>query len=182
MDTTKFKALIVITPIVLCLVGGFGSYYLYHKGYVAGKQETEIQHQKEKEAWETKVTQLQNEFDSKEKEITQQYQIKISRLNQQLSSFKTAPKTEIKYITQYVPEAKTSQLSWGFVAYHDRASLGLDLSTMITEDKKEECPYTLEDAMYAIGHNYTACNQCQIKLKALQQIVKDYQSQQVKLK
>lgn len=172
---SQWTMYLVLSGVVLGLLGGVG-YRLYDYGYNAGASAIQTELVAQRQEWESRIAASQLEVDNLSRSIELNYVPEQKRLKAQISSLKKNPKV----VTKYVPvETKITE---GVRIWHDRAVRGENLSLMIDGDALKESPYTMQDLCSLIAINYNNCNECMLKLKSLQTIVKTYIAEQEALK
>lgn len=156
----------IIGGIVVCL----GAKLLYDRGYSDGVAYTQGKLDSERAEWEAKIADIQASNDKAIDELTNNYKVKISELNNQITRYKNNKTIITKYVTN-------DKITNGLSTLHDRLVDQQDLSLSI--DKPNELSNnTYSDLANVLTINYNTCNQAITKLNTLQAIVKQYQQSQ----
>lgn len=166
---------LVLSIVVLCLIGGIG-YQTYQAGYSSGENSVKTELALQKQEWEARIASAQLEVDSLSRDIQLKYVPEQQKLKNQIATLKKNPKV----VTKYVPT--DVKISEGVALWHDRSARGENLGMMFDGDASKESMYSMQNLCNTIAENYTNCNECMLKLKSLQSIVKTYIAQQESLK
>ena len=164
-----------IIAIVVAVVGAIGlGMFIYDKGYDNGVQYVNEQVTLQRQQWEQRVEQLQDQHNITIATITQKHNDQIDQLNKQIQTLKDHPKIITKYVDRTVPVTN------GIATAHDRAAQNIPLYIMLPDNFKPNDPseYSSADLVNTIVKNYNSCNVCIQRLTALQDIVKQYQQKQ----
>ena len=171
----------LIAAVVAIIALSGGCYYMYNKGYDNGVQYVETQVAQLNKEHELKIEQLQQQHSEYVKNLELKYSYQVGQLNDQVTELQKNKTLYDKYIATYTPSSQYNYVPNGFVVWHDRAAKGERLDKIVLQDKLDDpSKYTFNDAMYAVGYNYTQANVCFARLTNLQNIVKDYINKQSK--
>ena len=174
------KRVLITLAIVLVILTG-GGYYLYNWGYTCGIDYSQQQVEILNEQHTQKIEQLQKQHNEYVSSIVLKYTREVDQLSSQVNELQKDKTTYEQYIGTYVPSNQYNYVPNGFVIWHDRAVKGERLDKIVLQNKLDDpSKYTYNDAMYAIGYNYTQANICFTKLDALQTVVKNYLEKQQK--
>lgn len=169
----SIKSKIIVVLVIIAGLFGLGS-WIYNTGYDNGVQFVNEQVTTQRQQWEQRVEQLQDQHNITIATITQKHNDQIDNLNKQIQTLKDHPKIITKYVDRPVPVTN------GIALAHDRAAQNIPLYIMLPDNFKPSDPseYTSTDLTNTIVKNYNSCNVCIQRLTALQEIVKQYQQKQ----
>ena len=178
------KWFIYVIIVLVIITSGFIIHHrAYNKGYDIAIELTEAKYAKEKLAWQAKINTLQNDFESQINGILTSYngyvaelQTEIDQLQQDL---KVKPK--VRYIHKYVPVETNCTIPKGFVVLHNTAAQGKPLSDIV-KNAIAPSQVSIQDVGSTVAVNYYEYNKLASKMKALQEIVKQFQLKQKQLK
>lgn len=178
--TNKWLIAIIV---VLCLIIGAGIMYnrAYHKGELNGISITEAKYNIEKLKWIDKVSKMQQEHEDTMNGILTSYNGLVAEYEHQIEALKNQdPIIKTRYIHKYVPVETNCTIPKGFVDLHNTAAKGMPLS----EDPKDAAAstnVTLQDVGSTVAINYYQYNKISAQLKALQEVVIQFQTKQKEL-
>lgn len=178
--TNKWLIAIIV---VLCLIIGAGIMYnrAYHKGELNGISITEAKYNIEKLKWIDKVSKMQQEHEDTMNGILTSYNGLVAEYEHQIEALKNQdPIIKTRYIHKYVPVETNCTIPKGFVDLHNTAAKGNPLS----EDPKDAAAstnVTLQDVGSTVAINYYQYNKISAQLKALQEVVRQFQTKQKEL-
>ena len=157
---------LIIGSVVVCI----GAKVLYDRGYNDGVAFTQGKIDSERAAWEAKISDIQASNDKAISDLTNNYKVKISELNNQIIRYKSNKTIITKYVTN-------DKITNGLSVLHDRLASQQDLSLPV-DKPNEPSDNTYSDLANVLTINYNTCNQAITKLNTLQSIVKQYQQSQ----
>lgn len=164
---------------ILAIIGG-GAWYAYHRAYTtgfeAGKAEVQAEVAKAKAAWEGKVAELQQGFDSQVNAQREAHLVEVAKYQNQLAYLRRNP----TIVNRYIPADTQCNITKGFVELHDTAAAGKPLAD--APKSTQPTNIRLDQVGTVIADNYYSCNQIRDQLIGLQAIVKQYQQAQKELK
>ena len=152
----------------------FAGWWIYDSGYDNGVAYVNETVANERIQWQAKINELQANNDTTVATITANHKTTVEQLNKQIETLKANPKIVTKYITKTTPCTVTN----GFALLHDRAATNVPLTTMVPDNVDQPSEYSLDDVANTVAINYHDCNVCLDRLKALQEIIKQYQNKQ----
>lgn len=150
-------------------------YGTYNFGYKNGVTEVSQTIAAERVVWESKVKNVETEFNNYKIELEAKHKTEVSEYEKQITALRDNPKIVTKYITKEVPVPCTFEL------LHNRLVDGTPINTMIPDGYTCSKDYSLSDFSNVLITNYSNCRLAMQRLEALQKIVKDYQEKQNKL-
>lgn len=168
---------------ILCIVIGAG--VLYHRAYYNGQQNgiilTEAKYNAEKLKWIDRVSKMQREYEDTINGILTSYNGQIADYEHQIEVLRNQdPIIKTRYIHKYVPVETNCTIPKGFVELHNTAAKGLPLSDN-PKDALASTNITLQDVGSTVAINYYQYNKVVSQLKALQEIVRQFQNKQKEL-
>lgn len=178
--TNKWLIAIIV---VLCLIISAVIMYnrAYYKGELNGISITEAKYSIEKLKWIDKVSKMQQEYEDTMNGILTSYNGQIADYEYQIELLKNQdPIIKTRYIHKYVPVETNCTIPKGFVELHNTAAKGKPLS----EDPKNaevSTNVTLQDVGSTVAINYYQYNKISAQLKALQEVVRQFQNKQKEL-
>jgi hypothetical protein len=178
MLINKWKFVVIFGALALVMAAILSSYM---KGRTDGKAVIEAKYLKEQQEWIQKVAAAQNAHVKRVNEITEEYTKKISSLNFEIKKLKQNPVIVEKIIQQYIPENHVCDINKGFVDLHNRSAEGSSLDAPVI-NPNEKTDITLGQVGRTVAENYYSCNAEFEKIKALQQIILEFQKAQEELK
>ena len=174
------KQFIITLVCALVLMVG-GGYYLHHQGYSQGIEYSKQQVDLLNEQHEQKIEALPKQHEEYVQSVVLKYTYEVGQLTEQVQQLQNDKNTYNQYIGTYIPSSQYNYVPNGFVVWHDRAAKGERLDKIVLQNNLDDpSKYTYNDAMYAVGYNYTQANVCFTRLGALQTIVKNYLDKQGK--
>ena len=176
----NIKTTIIAVVCAIGLLSGIG-YWLYDKGYSNGINYTKDQVELLNEQHKQKIDALQKSHNKQLVDVAAKYAIEVDQLTEQVKQLENNKTEYDQYIGTYIPQQQYNYVPNGFVVWHDRAAKGERLDKIVLQGQLDNpSEYTYNDAMYAIGYNYTQANVCFKRLDALQTIVRDFLAKQPK--
>ena len=179
MIPLRIQIALAVVIATFVAVGG-GAWYAYHKAYTtgfeAGKAEVEAELAKARAAWEGKVTNLQQGFDSAVNAQREAHLAEVARYQNQLAYLRKNP----TIVNRYIPADTQCNITKGFVELHDTAAAGRPLAD--APKSTQPTNIRLDQVGTVVADNYYTCNQIRDQLVGLQAIVNQYQQAQKELK
>lgn len=170
---------IVLLGIALAVSLAFGGIYI--KGRYDGAAKVELRYAKEKEAWVSKVTNLQSDLYSANEKINKKYNNETTKIQEVIKYVQAKPKVITKYIT--IEADSKCEIPQGFVDLHNKAADGVNLGELIDNqlDPNDPSDKKLSDVGKTVVLNYYEYNQMKSKLEALQAKVIEFMNKQKEL-
>lgn len=174
----------ILIGIALLLVVFLTVYYynkIYDEGYKAGVESTELKHNVEKLKWIDKVSKMQQEHEATMNGILTSYNSLVAEYETEIEKLKSQdPIIKTRYIHKYVPVETKCDIPKGFVDLHNTAAQGKPLSESPI-NTNATTNITLQDVGSTVAVNYYQYNKVVDQLKALQQVVIEFQMKQKEL-
>lgn len=167
------KKAIIFAVVLLLLIG------VYIKGRYDGANLLEAQYTQEKLEWQSKISSMQKEFDDAVLKNMEDYLAESSKTKEIIRYVKSKP----QIITKYVSKDSDSkcEIPNTFVELHNKAVDNTKMTELQSLNTSGVSNKKLSDVANTVTLNYYQYNEMKNKLETLQNIVKEYQSQQGKL-
>jgi hypothetical protein len=173
--------IIGITALILVLLTIYSYNKTYKNGYKAGVEATELAHNVEKLKWIAKVSELQQQHEDTVNGILTSYNGLVAEYEIEIEKLKSQdPVIRTRYIHKYVPVETLCDITKGFVDLHNTAAQGKPLSENPV-DPNSPTNIKLTDVASTVAVNYYTYNKVVTQLKALQQVVIEFQNRQKEL-
>lgn len=173
--------IIGIVALILVLLTIYSYNKTYKNGYKAGVEATELAHNVEKLKWIAKVSELQQQHEATVNGILTSYNGLVAEYETEIEKLRSQdPVIKTRYIHKYVPVETLCDIPKGFVDLHNTAAKGLPLSDNPV-NANATTNVTLQDVGSTVAVNYYQYNKVVAQLKALQQIVIEFQNKQKEL-
>lgn len=171
--------IIILAAIVIAVTGAIGS--IYHKGKVAGRNEIQLELNKQRATWEKEKLKLESDvaaqtgiYIAKVTELTDHWINKEQLFREEIDRLKANPDVI------FVPKDTPCTIPKGFIEQHNRAAQGVQSGTP-SSNFAEPAGKTLTEISNKVAKNYYQCNSIRAQLETLQNVVKEYQQRQKEL-
>ncbi len=168
------KNLAIVIGVLVLAIG------LYIKGRSDGADKVELEYAQQKIEWQNKITSMQEEFDNAILKNMEDYLAESSKNKEIIRYVKSKPQIITKYVTK--DSDNKCEIPNTFVELHNKAVDNTKMTELHTLNSSGPSNKKLSDVANTVTLNYYQYNEMKNKLETLQNIVKEYQNQQGKLK